>query len=149
MRVSQVNNQIFEGKFKNSGEIKEILQYADKNSLIKFNEIIDRAAKHKDNLVFSFDKSHNFIGNIDLRIEYAYNLIKENIENAKKENIYKVIFTENFLYTPESRKNTKAKILGCYFPILEKIYPTQNSTKVTTTTENKEQIIQSILDKLI
>lgn len=148
MQVSSVNNLIFNGKFQKSPAIKEILEYAEKKSLTKFDTIIDKASTYKDNALFNFTRSRKVVNRAgDLEFQYYFDLMQKNTKTQKEEGILEVIYTDSFYSTPEGKKRIKAMILEEFNKVLEKIYPVEssNAEKVSST---KEEIIKNILNKL-
>lgn len=116
MNVSPINNTNFKGRFQKTPELEKIMKIADRNSLGMFNEVIERASKVNDGLIFKIQEfpstcarktfclyKENTFKNISTMITGITTKINDSIGNGAKE----------------------SELLGRFLPILEKIYPKQ------------------------
>ncbi len=123
MKINPINNNQtnFQGRFQKTPALEAILKGADKNSLGRFNEIIQRAAKCDDGYVFSFSvkRAH------EIGADPIYNL---NIRRNTEFEVWNLT---------RSLKTSSPFALINFIPILEKYYP-------KTYNETQEELISNI-----
>ena len=60
MQISPINNINFNGKFKRTAELEKLLKISDQETLHRFNEVLERAGKVDDKMVFKISALSNF-----------------------------------------------------------------------------------------
>ena len=68
MQISPVNNVNFNGKFKRTAELEKLLKISDQETLHRFNEVLERAGKIDDKMVFKISALSNFKFNKNAKI---------------------------------------------------------------------------------
>ena len=56
MHISPINNVNFNGKFKNTPVLEKLIHSSSNDTLAKFSEVVERAAKVNDNYIYEFSK---------------------------------------------------------------------------------------------
>lgn len=143
MKVSAISNTNFSGKFKKTPALDKLMAYSDKYTLERFNDIIDRAAKVNDNIVYNIDEK-SFAKRVWLSVEThsIYNLIEK---NANSNYSYPIASAEantvRYDYPNVYKCNELKSVLSKLLPALEKKYPKEP--------EFNKEIIEKIDEKLI
>ena len=145
MYISPVNNINFNGSFKKTRELERLLQYSDKNTLFRFNEVLERAGKVNDKKIFkisalaesrleSWGKITSFHFHLLSFPEHnEYHTIMEDMKS----------FEHNHSSDKENLLDKYSSVLKSFVPTLEKMYPK------TDFKESNDELIQKINDKLV
>lgn len=142
MHIAPINNTNFQGRFKKNQVLERLLTVSDKETLGRFNEVLDRAAKVNDSYIykFSFIKTNNPISYNKL---YAFTLNRED-SLQKFTSTEKIVERYIGYWDSESEIRTKCSdVLRQFLPKLEKEYPK------TDFQEANSELIQQINNKLI
>ena len=145
MHISPINNVNFNGKFKNTPVLEKLIHSSSNDTLAKFSEVVERAAKVNDNYIYEFSK----INHIDIagNDKVFFNLNK--IIGNKGERVLE--FSVNRLRSTNYKglighrieeNKLLPEILQEFLPILEKRYPKENP-------EPRVNIIEKITKNLI
>ena len=145
MQVSPINSTSFSGKFLKTTELEILLKHSDKNTLFKFNEILERARNVDDKKIFKISSIiETKLKNWEKLSTYHFHLISHP-ENNK----YRITVedTKSFQYKGDTNKvllwNNYESVLKSFIPLLEKIYPK------TDFKESHDELIQKINKNLI
>ena len=136
MHISQINNVNFNGKFKNTPVLEKLMHTSSTETLSKFSEVVERAAKVNDNYIYDFSKTR-FVDFIKRTITTSFELCKQQKGSPKRTLEYVVAREEN-----KQKSASHEGILAEFLPILEKRYPKENL-------EPRENIIEKITRNLI
>lgn len=145
MHISPINNVNFNGKFKNTPVLEKLIHSSSNDTLAKFSEVVERAAKVNDNYIYEFSK----INHVDIagNDKVFFNLNK--IIGNKGERVLE--FSVNRLRSTNYKglighrieeNKLLPEILQEFLPILEKRYPKKDL-------EPRENIIEKITKNLI
>ena len=143
MYISPINNINFNGKFKNTPVLEKLIHSSSNDTLAKFSEVVERAAKVNDNYIYEFSK----INHVDIagNDKVFFNLNK--IIGNKGERVLE--FSVNRLRSTNYKglighrieeNKLLPEILQEFIPVLEKKYPKENL-------EPRENIIEKITKK--
>ena len=132
MNISPINSTNFQGNFQKTATLEKIMNNANRDSLGKFNEIIKRAARVNDGLLFKFEEFPStckrktyILRKLDLIKDFSSIItgittkINDTIGNGTKE----------------------SEVLEKFIPTLEDFYP----KKYTDSKENIMDEIKTIL----
>ena len=145
MYISPVNNINFNGKFKNTPVLEKLIHSSSNDTLARFSEVVERAAKVNDNYIYEFSK----INHVDIagNDKVFFNLNK--IIGNKGERVLE--FSVNRLRSTNYKglighrieeNKLLPEILQEFIPVLEKRYPKKDL-------EPRENIIEKITKNLI
>ena len=145
MHISPINNVNFNGKFKNTPVLEKLIHSSSNDTLAKFSEVVERAAKVNDNYIYEFSK----INHVDIagNDKVFFNLNK--IIGNKGERVLE--FSVNRLRSTNYKglighrieeNKLLPEILQEFIPVLEKRYPKKDL-------EPRENIIEKITKNLI
>ena len=145
MQISPVNNVNFNGKFKRTAELEKLLKISDQETLHRFNEVLERASKIDDKMVFKISALSNFKFNKNAKTStYHFHLLSHPESNEYKFVTRDSISFEHRHYLGnEELWKKQATILRSFLPTLENIYP-----KVEFENSSSE-LIEKINSKLI
>ena len=133
MNVSPINNTNFKGHFQRTPALEKILKNADRNSLGRFNDVIQRASKVNDGYLFRFYEFTPYNSNT------TYNLHRKNTRESW-DTIIKSVSTK--INNSFGNGVNEAEILEKFLPTLEDIYPKKYITP-------KENLIEEITKNLV
>ena len=132
MQVSPINSTNFQGRFQQTPALEKIIKNADRDSLVKFNKILERAAKVDDNLFFRITETTG------LNFRKKYNLYELNTSPANS-----ILTSVNIKFNNSFGTGAyESEALGKFLPTLEKIYPERFKT-------SKEEILAEIKKFLV
>lgn len=136
MYISPVNNINFNGKFKNTPVLEKLIHSSSNDTLARFSEVVERAAKVNDNCIYDFSKTR-FIDFVKHTATTSFELCKQQ-KGAPKRTLEHAIARE------ENKQGSLSLdgILTEFLPILEKKYPKENL-------ESRVNIIEKITKNLI
>ncbi len=145
MYISPINNANFNGKFKNTPVLEKLIHSSSNDTLARFSEVVERAAKVNDNYIYEFSK----INHVDIagNDKVFFNLNK--IIGNKGERVLE--FSVNRLRSTNYKglighrieeNKLLPEILQEFIPVLEKRYPKKDL-------EPRENIIEKITKNLI
>lgn len=144
MYISAINNQNFNGKFKNNETLSKLMLNSDKATLTRFNEILDRAEKVNDHIIYSFKEFK--INDVSHRIFRKQNIFQLMARNTVQDFYYPIdSFEITTIVSKENPRNFNSNMknfLSKFFPELEKIYPVIYE-------KSDKEILQEINKKLI
>lgn len=145
MQISPVNNVNFNGKFKRTAEIEKLLKISDQETLHRFNEVLERASKIDDKMIFKISALSNFKFNKNAKTStYHFHLLSHPESNEYKFVTRDSISFEHRHYLgKEELWKKQATVLRRFLPTLENIYP-----KVEFENSSSE-LIEKINNKLI
>lgn len=145
MYISPINNVNFNGKFKNTPVLEKLMHTSSTETLSKFSEVVERAAKVNDNYIYEFSKDNyiDIAGND--RVLFNLNRIFGNMGervlefsvNRLKSTNYKGLIGHRI-----EENKLLPEILQEFIPVLEKRYPKKDL-------EPRENIIEKITKNLI
>lgn len=145
MQISPVNNVNFNGKFKRTAELEKLLKISDQETLHRFNEVLERASKIDDKMVFKISALSNFKFNKNAKTStYHFHLLSHPESNEYKFVTRDSISFEHRHYLGnEELWKKQATVLKRFLPTLEKIYPKVDFESST------EEMYEKINSKLI
>ena len=145
MQISPINNTSFNGRFKKTTELEKLLKYSDKNTLYRFNEVLERAKKVDDKRIFKISSLSNFELNSYGKTSIFHFHLLSHPEN--NEYLTEIEAMKSFQYNHNLSKKVLwgnyANILKSFLPTLENLYP-----KVEFENSSAE-LIEKINNKLI
>ena len=142
MQVSPINNTNFQGKFKKNPVLEKLLVVSDIETLVRFNEVLNRATKIQDGYVYKItcEKLNNPLSHTEL---LSFSLKREDTKH-QYETIEKKIETSVDSHDTISQKMDKCSgILKRFLPKLESDYPR------TDFDASHAELREKILNKLI
>ena len=145
MQISPINNINFNGKFKRTAELEKLLKISDQETLHRFNEVLERAGKVDDKMVFKISALSNFKFNKNAKTStFHFHLL-----SYPESNEYKFVTRDSISFEhrhylgKEELWKKQATVLRRFLPTLEKIYPKVNFESST------EEMCEKINSKLI
>ena len=145
MQISPVYNVNFNGKFKRTAELEKLLKISDQETLHRFNEVLERASKIDDKMVFKISALSNFKFNKNAKTStFHFHLLSHPESNeynfVKRDSIS---FEHRHYLGNEELWKKQATVLKRFLPTLEKIYPKVDFESST------EEMCEKINSKLI
>ena len=145
MQVSPINNTNINGHFLKTTELEKLLKCSDKNTLYRFNDVLEQASKVNDGKIFKISAS------VDSRLEswgkkssFHFHLLsypEDDEYNTMIED--KKSFEHNHFSDSKVLWDKYATVLKNFLATLEKIYPK------TEFNESYKELIEKINNKLI
>ena len=126
MQISPINqnyNSNFKGTINPSPVLTEIKSYATKESLARFDTMVERIGKINDGLIFNLSKKIKYKmtqNNITKIIDYDVH--KSNANEDQEELVYTIEQKIHSYRMPETNKKRKAMILDVITNLFENIF---------------------------
>ena len=145
MQISPINNINFNGKFKRTADLEKLLKISDQETLHRFNEVLERAGKVDDKMVFKISALSNFKFNKNAKTStFHFHLLSHPESNEYKFVTRDSISFEHRHYLGnEELWKKQATVLRRFLPTLEKIYPKVDFKDSST------ELIEKINQKLV
>ena len=141
MHISPINNINFNGQFQKSKVLVDLLTVSDKETLGRFNEVLERAAKVNDRCTYriAYEEINNPLSYTEI---LKFFLNKEDLRNKFEccEQIA-VRFVDSYV-KPQQKLENCSSVLKEFLPKLEKQYPKRDYDEPNST------LIQKIINKL-
>ena len=142
MQISPINNANFNGKFKKTPTLENLLAVSDKETLGRFNEVVDRMTKVNDGLIYRITHSSEkspITSTIHVRFSLNKVVTQNNFDFCER------VFSR-FINSYDNvceQYEKCADVLKQFLPILEKEYPKTNFEK------SNRELLEEINKKLI
>ena len=140
MQVSPINNTNFSGKLKKTPSLYSLIKNSDRDTLIKFSDVIKRAHKVNDGKIFSIGSTIDYTtSNINGNHLHEYFIKQESRQNTKL--IHSYSFLENPFDSSEKLTENYSSALNSFINKLKEIYPEKPRSKKEIISEIEKHLV--------
>lgn len=142
MHIVPINNTNFKGQFKNNPALKRLLAVSDKETLGRFNDVLERAARVDDKYLYKISciRTRSVISPTEFLnfVLYREDTLQKFTSSERMVERY-----VNFYDTPQKKLEKCSGVLKQFLPFLEKEYPKTNYES------SSQELLEQINKKLV